>query len=688
MNKIIIKLEGLNCANCANKIESRISKLEYVSNYSLNFLNQQVTIIYEDVEGDTVVYDVEKIVKSLEDGVLVYKEGDKKANSNKVNLKLYRLFIGFALILLIYFTEFKYEIVIEILTFLIFGYDVIIKALKNILNGNFFDENFLMSFATISAFAIGEISEAIGVMLFFQVGEYFQDLAVDNSKRSIKGLMDLNITSANLISNDNIVVVDPNDLKIGDVILVKVGEKVPVDGTLISGKTQIDTSSLTGESIPRIVNENDKVLSGVINLTNVIKVRVEKVYADSTISKILELVNESSEKKAKTEQFITKFSKVYTPIVIVLALLLTIIPTLIDPSNFSVWFERSLIFLVISCPCALVVSIPLTFFSGIGHSSRKGILVKGGNYLQALSECNNIVFDKTGTLTKGTFNVTKYSANISTNEFVNCLYSVEKKSNHPIAKSITSFFETEDLDFELKLVDYEIEEVAGKGVVARNDNSTILVGSYKLLEDSNIEFDKIESNGSIVYVALNNKFIGSVVVSDTIKDKAIDTIKKLKNRNIVTTMLTGDNVVEAKYISNVLGVDNVHYELLPNEKVEILKENYLKDSNTTVFVGDGINDAPALKRSDIGIAMGALGSDAAVEASDIVIMNDDISSINTAIDIAKKTVKIAKQNIIMSLGFKIVILLLGALGLASMWLAIFADVGVALLAILNASRNK
>ncbi len=688
MNKIIIKLEGLNCANCANKIEARVGKLDYVSNYSLNFLNQQITIIYENKTGDDVLKDVTKIVHSLEDGVDVYEDGKKVEKERKVNQKFIRLIIGFILIPIIYFTDFKYQIVLETATFLIFGYDVILKAVKNILNGNFFDENFLMSFATVSAFAIGEVSEAIGVMLFFQVGEYFQDLAVDNSKRSIKSLMDLNITSANLIKDDKVIVVDPSDLQLGDIIEVKVGEKVPVDGIVIDGNTQIDTSSLTGESVPRVVNQDDKILSGVINLTNVINVRVEKIYADSTISKILELVNESSEKKAKTEQFITKFSKVYTPIVILLAALLTIIPTILDPSSFGMWFERSLIFLVISCPCALVVSIPLTFFSGIGHSSRKGILVKGGNYLQALSECNNIVFDKTGTLTKGTFKVTNFTTTINESEFINYLYSVEKKSNHPIAKSIISYFETEDLKFDLKATDYKIEEVAGMGVVATQDNQVILVGSYKLLEKYQVNFEKISSNGSIVYIALNNEYIGNIVVADTIKDKAVETIAKLKARGIKTTMLTGDNSVEAKYISEFLGVDNVHYELLPNEKVEVLSDNYLKETNVTAFVGDGINDAPALKRSDIGIAMGALGSDAAVEASDIVIMNDDISSVNTAIDIAKKTVSIAKQNIVMSLGFKSIILLLGAMGLASMWLAIFADVGVALLAILNASRNK
>lgn len=685
MNKIIIKLDGLNCANCANKIEARVSKLDYVSNYSLNFLSQHVTIIFKDKTKSEVLEDVTKIVNSLEDGVNVYEQGQKIEKSSKVNKKLVRLFIGVLLIALIYFTSFKYEIILETITFLLFGYDVILKAIKNILNKNFFDENFLMSFATISAFIIGEASEAIGVMLFFQVGEYFQNLAVDNSKRSIKSLMDLTITSANLIKDNNVIVVDPNQLKIDDIIVVKVGEKVPVDGIVVEGETQIDTSSLTGESVPRVVKKNAQVYSGVINLSAVIKVKVSKIYADSTISKILELVNESSEKKAKTEQFITKFSKVYTPIIILLAALLTIIPTIIDPSSFSIWFERSLIFLVISCPCALVVSIPLTFFSGIGHASKKGILVKGGNYLQALSECNNIVFDKTGTLTKGTFNVTSFETKISEKEFFQIVYSVEKQSNHPIAKSIVAYI---DLSNDTDLTDFNIYEVAGMGVVAKNSSTTVLVGNHKLLEKNLVKFEKITSNGSIVYVAKDNEYLGYIIVSDTIKQEARQTITNLKARNIITTMLTGDNSVEANYIATNLGLDNVFYELLPNEKVEILKNNFLKSENITAFVGDGINDAPALKRSDIGIAMGALGSDAAVEASDIVIMNDDISTVNTAIDISKKTVVIAKQNIVMSLAFKAIILVLGALGLASMWLAIFADVGVALLAILNASRNK
>lgn len=683
MDIIKIKLDGLNCSACAAKIEDKLNTTSYVENAVLNFVDQSVKISYSDITKDELVENVQKLVNDIESGITVYEENILAPTKSKVNVKLLRLVVGIILILFIFFTSFNFEIYLKVATFLLFGYDVIYKALRKIFTKDIFNENFLMSFATVSAFAIGEVNEAIGVMLFYQIGEYFQDLAVDNSKKSIENLMDISIDTANIVKDDEVVDVKSADIKINDILVVKVGEKIPVDGVVIEGSSQLDTSSLTGESVPIIVNENDNVLSGVINLSEVIKIKATKTYDDSTVAKIIELVKDSAAHKGETEKFITKFAKIYTPIVLFLAFLLVLIPTLINPDSFSIWFERSLIFLVVSCPCALVASIPLTFFSGLGYSSKRGILVKGSNYLQAVTNVSKIVFDKTGTITKGNFNVVSFETNIDQEQFFNIVYNAEKYSNHPIAKSIVGYIKK---NFSVTNSDYNIEEVAGMGIRATNNNDVVLLGNSALL--NSINHDKISSNGSCVYVAINNQYVGHIVVADKIKDEAKQAVANLKSQGIETIMLTGDKKEEAEYIANEVGIDKVYSSLLPHNKVEKLNDICNENDNLTIFVGDGINDAPVLKRSDIGISMGTIGSDAAIEASDIVIMNDNLNSISKLMSIATNTVKIAKQNIAFALVVKIVILILGAAGLASMWLAIFADVGVTLLAVLNASRKK
>ncbi|MFV0498981.1 MAG: heavy metal translocating P-type ATPase [Bacilli bacterium] len=685
MENIKIKLDNLTCTSCASKIEDMLNKQLYIDKAVLNIIDQSVKVTYIDIEKKKLLANIIDIVNSIESGISVYEVNTNINVEKKSNLKFIRLAIGLFLILLIFFTNFSFEFYLKVVTFILFGYDVVYKASKKIFSKDIFNENFLMSFATISAFAIGEVNEAIGVMLFYQIGEFFQDLAVDNSKKSIENLMDIQIENANLISAGNIQTIKSEEIKINDILLVRVGEKVPTDGLVIGGESRVDTSSLTGEGVPRLVKLNDEVLSGVINLEEPIKIKATKVYNDSTVAKIIELVKDSTAHKGKTEKFITKFAKVYTPIVLCLAFLLVLVPTIINPENFNIWFERSLVFLVVSCPCALVASIPLTFFSGLGYASKNGILIKGSNYLQAVTKISSIVFDKTGTITKGRFTVTDFKTKINENEFFNIVYNVEKYSNHPIAKSVTDYVK---INYETSNLDFKITELAGKGLKALNNQSVIYIGNSTLLKDIGVEHKYIDSIGSCIYIALNNEYIGHIIVSDIIKEESFTLISGLKSKGIETIMLTGDKKEEANYVANAIKIDKIYSDLLPQNKVEKLDEICNKNSNITVFVGDGINDAPVLKRSDVGIAMGSMGSDAAINASDIVIMNDDLSSISKLITIANNTIKIAKQNIVFALSIKLIILLLGAIGLASMWLAIFADVGVTVLAVLNASRKK
>ena len=544
-----------------------------------------------------------------------------------------------------------------------------------------------MSVATIGAFAIGEFPEAVTVMLFYQIGELFQSYAVDKSRKSISSLMDLKSDFANVFRNNNIEKVDPDEVKIGEMIVVKPGEKIPLDGIVKEGTSMIDTKALTGEPIPKKVNVGEEILSGCINLEGVLKIEITKEYENSTVSKILELVENASSKKSKSERFITKFAKYYTPIVVIIALILAFIPPLIiKDTTFSEWIYRALSFLVVSCPCALVISIPLSFFGGIGSASKHGILIKGSNYLEAISKLETIVFDKTGTLTEGVFNVQKInSIEISEEELLEIASYAEWYSNHPIAKSIKSAY-NKDVE-EVKIED--VKEISGKGIRAIIDGKTVLVGNEKLMIENDIEYEKNKDLGTVLYIAIDGTFSGTIVISDRIKDDSIKCIKLIKESGIKNTiMLTGDKKEIAKKMCDELGIDIVHSELLPDGKVEKM-ESVLKQKNQNkkiAFVGDGINDAPVLALADVGIAMGGLGSDSAIEAADIVIMTDEPSKISTAIKISKKTMRIVKENIVFAISVKILVLILSALGLATMWGAVFADVGVSIIAILNSLR--
>ncbi len=576
---------------------------------------------------------------------------------------------------------------IFILAYIIVGLEIVRKAIRNISRGKVFDENFLMTVATLGAFGVGEFPEAVAVMLFYQVGELFQSYAVDKSRKSISSLMDIRPDFANVERNGKIEKVDPDDVKIGEIIVIKPGEKVPLDGYVIEGKSSLDTKALTGEALPRDVLEGEEVLSGCINLNGVIKIEVTKEYGESTVSKILNLVENASSKKSKSENFITKFALVYTPIVVVIAVILAILPPLIiKDAEFSDWIYRALSFLVVSCPCALVISIPLSFFGGIGGASKMGILIKGSNYLEQLANTEIIVFDKTGTLTEGVFEVQKVKAiGISKEELLKVTAYSENYSNHPIALSVKKAFGKE-ID-EKQIV--KTEELSGLGIVARIGEQDVLVGNEKLMNERQIKFTKCNDIGTVLYVAIERKFAGYIVIADKIKEDSIKAIKDLKKNNIKqTVMLTGDRRNVGESVAKQLGLDKVYTELLPDGKVEkvesLLKEK--SEKGKLAFVGDGINDAPVLAISDIGIAMGGLGADSAIEAADIVLMTDEPSKIVDAIHLSKKTMRIVRENIIFAILIKILVLILSAFGLSTMWEAVFADVGVSIIAIINALR--
>ena len=576
---------------------------------------------------------------------------------------------------------------IYIVAYLIVGLEIVIKAVKNIFKGEVFDEHFLMAVATIGAFAIGEFPEAVAVMLFYQIGELFQDYAVDKSKESRTNLMDIRPDVAVVKRNGKLETVKPETVKIGEEIVVKPGEKIPLDGTIIDGSSMLDTSALTGESVPRSAKIGEKVLSGCINQSGVLTIKVEKEFGESTVSKILDLVENASNKKSKSENFITKFAKIYTPTVVGIAILLAIIPPfLLNWGSFSEWLERALTFLVVSCPCALVISIPLGFFGGIGGASRKGVLIKGSNYLELLSKTDIFVFDKTGTLTEGVFEVQKINpVDISEEELLKIAAYAESYSNHPISASIKKAYQKE--------INQEIigktEEISGKGIVSQIENKTVVIGNHKIMQEKGIEYKKCNDIGTILYVAINNKFAGSIVIADKIKEDSKQTIQGLKRNNVSkTVMLTGDKKEIAEEVAKQIEIDEVYTDLLPDQKVEKVEElmKQKTEKGKIAFVGDGINDAPVLAISDIGIAMGGLGSDAAIEVADIVIMNDKPSKILEAIKISNKTMRIVKQNIIFAISVKILVLILGACGIATMWEAVFADVGVSFIAILNSLR--
>ena len=579
------------------------------------------------------------------------------------------------------------QIAMFVISYIIAGGDIVKRAVTNILRGKVFDENFLMSVATIGAFLIGEYPEGIAVMLFYQVGELFQSYAVDKSRRSIADAMDIRPDYANVKRGDEVIKIDPDEVQIGDIIVIKPGERVPLDGKVIEGNSMVDTSALTGESVPREVEVGHEILSGCININGVITAEVTKEYGESTVSKILDLVENASSKKSQSEQFITRFARYYTPIVVIIAVFLAIIPPLvIEGATFSDWIYRALTFLVVSCPCALVVSIPLSFFGGIGGASRKGILVKGSNYLEALAETEIIVFDKTGTLTKGVFNVQEvHPKGVSREELLELTAYAESYSNHPISSSLKQAYGKEIDNGRIS----DVEEISGHGVIATVDGKKVMAGNIKLMKKKNIAYFDGELIGTVVHVAVDNQYAGYIVIADEVKPDSAQAIMELKAANIKqTVMLTGDNKNVGSKVAKELGLDKVYAELLPADKVEKLEELFLQKSKKgkLAFVGDGINDAPVLARADIGIAMGGLGSDAAIEAADIVIMTDEPSKIATAIKISKKTLKIASQNTVFAIGIKIIVLILSAFGITTMWAAIFADVGVTIIAVLNAFR--
>ena len=596
------------------------------------------------------------------------------------------------------------ELVVFLLIYLVTARDIVVGAIKNLFKGKALDEQFLMSVASLGAFFVGEYSEACAVMLFYLVGEAFQDYAVDRSKKSITDLMDIRPDYANLMKSDgSIETVDPGDVKIGQIIFVKPGEKIPLDGIITDGQGSIDTSALTGESLPREISEGDPVLSGSISLNGAVSIKVTKEFGESTVSKILELVQNAGNKKANTEKFITRFAKVYTPIVVGLAASIAVIPPLLNVIAFggnigdfygvwNDWIYRALTFLVISCPCALVISVPLSFFAGVGAASTKGILIKGSNYLEAMAKCDTVVFDKTGTLTEGVFKINKINSSVPEKEFLECAAAAEMSSNHPIAKSIKerlADIDKEKFDEILKdQREIETEEIHGKGIRAKYKDNEILAGNSKLMESQNIEYDSVSDIGTVVYVAKNGHYLGYAVIADSVKETSQNTIKRLKKLGVKrTVMLTGDRKEIAEHIAEKIGLDEYYAELMPADKVDHVEE-LLKESWTLAFVGDGINDAPVLARADIGIAMGAMRSDAAIEAADLVLMDDNPFNIVKSIIISRKTIGIAKQNIIFALTVKVAVLILAAFGLVSMWAAVFADVGVCVIAIINAMRTS
>ena len=609
------------------------------------------------------------------------------ANMKKTEIKIIVAFILFIFSLINPLKNEFANIVIYVITYLIVGLEVVLQAIKNLFKGKVFDENFLMTIATIGAFAIGEFPEAVAVMLFYQIGEFFQSYAVNKSRKSIASLMDIRPDFANVKRGNEVVKINPENVEIGEEIVVKPGEKIPLDGIIVEGNSMLDTSALTGESLPKNVKETDEVLSGCINKTGLLTIKVTKKFGESTVSKILNLVENASSKKSKSENFISKFAKYYTPAVVIMALILAILPPLIlQNGDFLNWIYRALTFLVVSCPCALVISIPLGFFGGIGGASKVGILVKGSNYLEVLAKTEIAVFDKTGTLTKGSFEVQKVEPiGITREDLIKYATYAECYSNHPISVSLKKEYGKE---LNTNLVE-ETKEVAGLGILAKIEGNEVLVGNEKLMNEKQIKYEKCDEIGTILYIAINNIFSGYIVIADKIKEDSKTMIQQLKKSGVKeTVMLTGDQKNVGESVAKELGIDKVYTELLPDGKVEKVEEllKQKTEKGKLIFVGDGINDAPVLAMADVGIAMGGLGSDAAIEAADVVIMTDEPSKIIDAIKISKKTLKIVKQNIIFAIAVKVIVLILSAMGISTMWEAVFADVGVSVIAIINSLR--
>ncbi|HEY9060752.1 MAG TPA: heavy metal translocating P-type ATPase [Pseudobacteroides sp.] len=690
-----IYFSGLFCADCAAKIENEVNRIDGVKSATLDFVSQKLTIDAMDKNDlPVIIQQAAEIAVRIEPDIEIIdndKSKDKNDGKSKkewleiITFGLGALFFALALLLKLPFWG---EVGLYLISYILVGSEVIVRAFKNILRGQVFDENFLMSIATIGAFAIGEYPEGVAVMLFYQIGEFFQDAAVNRSRKSISALMDIRPDFANLMIGNDTRRVSPDEVKIGDKIVIKPGEKIPLDGIVVEGRSTLDTSALTGESLLRDAEPGSQVLSGSINKNGVLTLEVTKTFGESTVSKILDLVQNASSKKAITENFITKFARYYTPFVVFAAAALAAIPPLlIQGSSFSEWINRALVFLVVSCPCALVVSIPLSFFGGIGGASKNGILVKGGNFLEALNNIDTVVFDKTGTLTKGVFKVTNITSksSISDQEILEYSALAESYSNHPIALSIQKAYGREG--DKTKVSQYE--EVPGHGIKANINGRRILLGNTKLMKKNNIPYDDINTYGTVIHLAVDGEYAGYIVISDEIKPDSQRAMKELKSLGVKSlVMLTGDNKSAGEKIGSEIGMDSVYAELLPHEKVEKLEmlDGKKSTKGCLVFVGDGINDAPVLARADVGVAMGGLGSDAAIEAADVVLMTDEPSKLVSAIKIARRTRNIVWQNIIFAMAVKGIILLLGAGGIATMWEAVFGDVGVALIAIINAMR--
>ncbi len=729
--KMEYELDGLCCANCAAKIEKEVSELSEVREASLNLMNKKLSITAEQGHEEVMTGKIKKIVAAHEPDVKVIeltlgkakkddkaaseeagkKEGERKEEKDEEeNPLVFILRLTAALLLVGAFSLLPVSEGVKtgafILAFLISGYDVLIKAGKNISRGQIFDENFLMGVASLGAFLIGEQLEAVSVLIFYGIGEFLQDLAVNRSRKNIAGLMDIRPDYANLKKGDSYERVSPEQVVPGDIILVKPGEKIPLDGIVVSGSSCIDSRALTGESVPVEVTKEDTVLSGAINVRGVLEILVAKSFGDSTVARILELVQNSGSKKAESEKFITRFARYYTPAVVFTAVGVGLFPPMLGFGSFTLWIYRALSFLIISCPCALVISIPLSFFGGIGGAARRGILIKGGNYLDALNHVETVVFDKTGTLTEGVFAVTELhpASGWQEEELLKLAVIAEYHSTHPIAKSLIEYYEKTGSDFqsstvmlpgtgaELTLAEAagsaRITERAGYGMIAELEAGRIYAGNSKLMKEQGIHTDEA-AFGSVVHVAWNETYLGYILISDRLKAGAAAGIAELKSYGVrQTVMLTGDHKNMAEQIARQCGIDSYHADLLPQDKVDLFEKYKLEGSQQgkTVFVGDGINDAPVLACADVGIAMGGVGSDAAIEAADIVIMNDDIGKLGTALRVAKKTRRIVMQNIIFALGTKLAIMLLAFLGITSIWFAIFADVGVALLALANSMR--
>ena len=684
-----IKLQNLDCANCALKIEKTLNDMKELSNVKLNFSTS--TLTFEQNTDKDLLDIIEKEIQKIEKEVFIVKEVNKIQKTFWQLLDKKLLVITFISIFLTYISynyieNRQIQIAIYLVAYLLVGWDVLYKAFKNITTGKIFDEYFLMSIATIGAFALADFIEGISVMIFYQVGEMFQRVAVSNSRESINALIDIKPEYAFVKEGEIVVQKTPEEVKIGDILLVKVGEKIPVDGVLLYNSSSFDTSAITGEFKPKKIKENEKVLSGYINISTPSYIKVTAIYKDSTIAKIIELIENASLKKANAEKFITKFASIYTPIVVVLALFLAFLPPVfIQSASYSDWIERALVFLVISCPCALVVSIPLSFFSAIGAVSKRGVLVKGANYIEKLTEIENIVFDKTGTLTKGVFEVTKIEAfGMSKEELLKYVSLVESFSTHPIAKAIVKSYNGE---INLKELSF-CEELSGLGIKAIVDNKDILVGNERLLEKFDVKIsENIDEKLNVVFIAIDSKFVGYIVVSDIIKPETKEFLEDLKKLNIFKTyMLTGDKKDVALQVAKNISIDEVKYELLPQDKLKIYKEIKDKTNKVTAFVGDGINDAPTLANSDIGFAMGGIGSDLAIKSADVIVLNDNLNAISDAIKIAKNTKAIVYQNIIFIMAIKVGFLFLGAGALIGIQEAIFADMGVALIAIFNSMR--